>query len=205
MVQERWANELLCRLVARAQHNAELRNDLTHGSQLEQPQLRICKPAHQSIGEAIRGNHINIVEYLLERKNVLHLAARLCNPEMFRLLVPRFHEGIYQTDNCGDTALVRIIMNSSASGSRYESAKIILLQGDVHRNRHHWEGQQNPLQAAVQVGDIDMCCALISIGNMSLLDALTRDSEGLLILKDKLWGTRRTCSRFCNCYAHMRE
>lgn len=214
MVQERWANELLCvaagadcmpivqRLVARAQHDAQLRSELFHGSRIEQPQLRSCKPAHQSIGEAILGNHINMVEYLLETElskvhlryqnsrgeNVLHLAARLCNPEMFRLLIPRFHEGIYQTDNCGYTALVRIIMNSSASGSRYESARIILLQGDAYWNKHHCDGQQNPLRAAVQVGDIDMCCALINIGNMSPLDALTRDGEGQLTLKDKPLG-----------------
>ncbi|KAL4781503.1 hypothetical protein BJX76DRAFT_350139 [Aspergillus varians] len=193
MVQERWANELLCVAAgANSQHDAELRSELIHGSRLEQSQRRTCKLAHQSIGEAIMRNHINVVEYLLEEtelfkvhlryrnsrgENVLHLASRLCNPEMFRLLIPRFQE-----------ALVRIIMNSSASGSRYESARIILLQSDAHWNRHRWEGQKNPLRAAVQVGDIEMCCALIGIGKLSPLDALTRDSEGQLILKDKPLG-----------------
>ncbi|KAL2812448.1 hypothetical protein BDW59DRAFT_155281 [Aspergillus cavernicola] len=221
MVQERWGNELLCvaagadclpivqRLVTKAQHDAELRSELLHVSRLQQSHVRIGKPAHQSIGEAVMGNHINMVEYLLEEtafevhlryrnalgENVLHLASKLCNPEMFRLLIPRFQEGIYQTDNNGDTALVRVIMNFSASGNRYESARIILLQSDADWNRHSWEGQQNPLRAAVQVGDIDMCRALISIGNMNPLDALTCDIKGQVILKDKLRKNKENMQR----------
>ncbi|KAI9374333.1 hypothetical protein BJX61DRAFT_532446 [Aspergillus egyptiacus] len=200
MVQGRWGNELLCtgagagcmpivqRLIANAENDAGLRDELLFGSRLEQPRLRSHSPTHQSIGEAVMGNHINVVEYLLGKtnfevhlryrnshgENVLHLASRLCNPEMFRLLVPRFQDGLSQLDHHGDTALVRIIMRSPVSGAQYESARI-MLESDI-----------NPLRAAVQIGDLDMCRALINIGNMDPLDALTRDSEGRMVLKDEL-------------------
>jgi hypothetical protein len=210
LVQEHWGNELLCtaagagcmplvqRLVANAENDAGLRNELLFGSRLEQPRLRNHGPTHQSIGEAVMGNHINVVEYLLGKtdfevhlryrnshgENVLHLASRLCNPEMFRLLVPRFPDGLSQIDHHGDTALVRIIVCSPVSGV-HESARI-MLESDSFRDRHDEDGLKNPLRAAVQVGNLDMCRALITIGNMNPFDALSRDSEGRLALKGEL-------------------
>lgn len=210
LVQEQWGNELLCmaagagcmpmiqRLITSAQHNAELRHELLHEFRSEQWSTS-GKPTHQSIGEAVLQNHIDVVEYLLREndikahlryrnshgENVLHLASRLCNPEMFRLLVPHFQEGIHQADNQGETALVRIIMSSSASQNRYNSARILLLQSSVDWNSHYQDGQQNPLRVAVQLGDLDMCCLLIHIGNMNPVSALTFDSEGRMDLKDR--------------------
>ncbi|KAL6236320.1 hypothetical protein BDW75DRAFT_207238 [Aspergillus navahoensis] len=175
LVQERWGNELLCtaagtgcipivqRLITNAEDNAELRKELLFGSRLEQPRSRIGNPTHQSIGEAVLGDHINVVRYLLEKtdfeahlrhrnshgENVLHLASRLCNPEMFRLLIPCFEEGIYQIDCHGDTALVRIITSSTVSGNQHESAKI-MLESDTIRNGRYWDGQKNPLRVALK-------------------------------------------------------
>ncbi|KAL2782369.1 hypothetical protein BJX66DRAFT_345906 [Aspergillus keveii] len=103
---------------------------------------------------------------------------------MFRLLVPRFLDGLSQTDHHGDTALVRIIMCSPVSGV-HESARI-MLESDSFRDRHDKDRPKNPLRAAVQVGNLDMCRALINIGNMNPFDALSRDSEGRLALKDEL-------------------
>ncbi|KAG9247285.1 hypothetical protein BJ878DRAFT_580806 [Calycina marina] len=57
---------------------------------------------------------------------------RLCNPAMFRLLVPYFKHGIHQTDYQKETVLVRIIKHSSASQDRYELAKILLLEGGAN-------------------------------------------------------------------------
>jgi hypothetical protein len=71
------------------------------------------KPVHQLIGEAVLGNHVEVVEYLSGQQgieahlqyrnsrgeNVLHLASGLCNPAMFRFLVFRFREGVHQTDS----------------------------------------------------------------------------------------------------------
>lgn len=210
MVQEQWGNELLCvaagagcmpiirRLMTSAQHNAEFRCELLREFRSEQWSTSV-KPAHQSIGEAVLGDHIDVVEYLLREngieahlqyrnsrgENVLHLASGSCNPEMFHLLIPRFQEGIHQADDQGDTALVRIIMNSSDSQNRYNSAKILLLHSGADWNGHFRNGQRDPLRAAVQLGDLDMCCLLIHVGNMNPVSTLTINSEGRMDLKDR--------------------
>ncbi|KAL2861005.1 uncharacterized protein BJX67DRAFT_367453 [Aspergillus lucknowensis] len=209
LAEEKWGNELLClaasarcmplvhRLVTNAQHHAGLKEELVLGSRLER-QWSIENPPHQSIGEAVLENHIDVVEYLLGEdfevhlrylnsrgENVLHLASKLCNPEMYSLLVPRFQEGTHQTDHIGDTPLVRIIMNSSTPGNRYESAKILLLKSGIDWERLTWDGQQHPLRLAVQLGDLEMCRVLISAGKMNPLGALSRDGDGRLALKDE--------------------
>jgi type II secretory pathway predicted ATPase ExeA len=164
MVQGRWGNELLCvaasagcmpiirRLMNSARHNEDLRSELFRGSRIE-PQWTVFEPVHQSIGEAILGNHVDVVKYLVKEnnidahlryqnsrgENVLHLASIMCNPEMFDLLAPRFPEGVTQVDDRGDTALVRVVMNFSASGNRFESARILLSQtADWHLAEKHY-------------------------------------------------------------------
>jgi hypothetical protein len=164
MVQGRWGNELLCvaasagcmpiirRLMNSARHNEELRNELLRGSRIE-PQWTVFEPVHQSLGEAVLRNHIDVVEYLVKEngidahlryqnsrgENVLHLASMICNPDIFHLLAPRFPEGILQKDCRGDTPLLRVIMNFSASGNRFESARILLSQStDWHLAEKHY-------------------------------------------------------------------
>lgn len=80
-----------------AEHKAELKTELLRGTQRETQDRSFDKQVHQSIGEAVLGNHVDVVEYLLRQQgieahlqhrnfrgeNVLHLAARLCNPAMF--------------------------------------------------------------------------------------------------------------------------
>lgn len=69
LVQEQWGNELLCvaagagcmplirRLITNAQHMADLRRELLREFRLKQ--WSACgKPTHQSIGEAVLGNHV---------------------------------------------------------------------------------------------------------------------------------------------------
>lgn len=210
LVREQWGNELLCmaagagcipivrRLMMKAQQDTELRSELLRGSRCEQ-QLPFGKLMHQSIGEAVLGNHVDVVEYLLEEngieahlqfrnsrgENVLHLASRHCNPAMFRLLVPRFQEGIQQTDDQGDTALVRIIMSSSSSRGRYGSASTLLLQDGANWDSQSCDEQQDPLRIAVRLGDLDMCHLLVRIGKMNPLSAMARDDDGQMILKDE--------------------
>ncbi|RYO93538.1 hypothetical protein DL763_004334 [Monosporascus cannonballus] len=127
MAREEWGNELLCvaagagcmpvvrRLMTRAEHEAELRGELLRVFRGDHRIPFSGKSAHQSIGEAVLGNHVDVVEYLLGQngieahlryrnsrgENVLHLASRVCNPAMLRLLVPCFQEGVYQTDDRG--------------------------------------------------------------------------------------------------------
>jgi hypothetical protein len=102
----------------------------------------VFEPVNQSLGEAVLRNHVDVVEYLVKErginahlryqnsrgKNVLHLASKICSPAIFDLLARRFPEGILQKDGRGDTPLVRVIMNFSASGNRFESARILLSQ-----------------------------------------------------------------------------
>ena len=210
LVQEQWGNELLCmaasagcipiiqRLMTRAQHQAELRTELLRDIRRDQQPPSFGKSMHQSVGEAVLGNHVDVVEYLLGEKgieahlqhlnsrgeNVLHLASGLCNPAMFRLLVPHFQGGMRQTDDQGDTALVRIVMSSSDPRDRYASARILLSQGSANRNSHFWNEQRDPLRIAVRLGDLDMCYLLMSTGRMSPLSALTPGHDGQMILKD---------------------
>ncbi|KAF1344930.1 hypothetical protein BDV97DRAFT_379781 [Delphinella strobiligena] len=79
MVEEYWANEMLCRaarvgcmpiierLMIRAQHERKLSNELLQ---------------HQSIGEAVLGNHVDVVKYLLGQKGIeAHLRYRNWNGE----------------------------------------------------------------------------------------------------------------------------
>jgi ankyrin repeat protein len=196
---------IIRRLMDRAQHKAGLRTELLCWSQ-RVPQTRpFGKPVHQSIGEAVLGNHVDVVEYLLRQEgieahlqhcnsrseNVLHLASRLCNPAMFKLLVPRFKEGMHQTDDQKETVLVRIIKRSSASRDRYRSAEILLSEGAANGDGLPGDKQQDPLQIAVRLGDLNMCSLLICIGKMNPLSALRRDNDGQMILKEETSGNEQ--------------
>lgn len=211
LIREHWANELLCvaagagcmpilrRLMTMAEHNVQLRGELLRGVQRKPDFPSFGKSPHQSIGEAVLGNHVDVVEYLLDQEgiethlrhlnshheNVLHLASGFCNPAMVGLLVPRFQDGSYQEDGQGNTPLIRIIMSSAASSDRYESAKTLLLHGKVDASSKSHEEQHNPLRVAVRLGDLDMCRLLVQVGAVDPLSALTRDHRGQMALKDK--------------------
>ena len=210
MVREEWDNELLCmaanagcmalvrRLMGRTQHDAELRGELLRELRSKELLSSLGRSIHQSIGEAVLGNYVDVVEYLLGEKsiephlqyrnsrgeNIFHLASRLCNPAIFHLLVPRFQEGIHQVDDQGDTALVWIIMSSAASQDRHESARTLLLQGGTDWSNNLVEDQRDPLRVAVQLGDSKMCRLLVCTGKMDPLSALARDNDGRPVLKD---------------------
>ncbi len=82
LVRERWGNELLrvaadacCmpiirRLIAGARHEAELRTELLRRLQHEQHSSPFGKSARQSITEAVLGNHVDVIEYLLREKDI---------------------------------------------------------------------------------------------------------------------------------------
>lgn len=203
LIEEQWAHELLCiaaragcmpmiqHLLGRAQHQTELRIELLCG--------------FQSIGEAVLGNHPDVVAYLLGQpgfevhlryvnsrgENVLHLASKTCNPAIFRFLVPRLQESVHQTDNQGDTALTCIIKSHVDSKSRYESARILLLsQSDA--DNYFGDERHDPLQMAVRLGDTDMCQVLVCDGKMNPHSALIRGSDQQLVLKDRSWKNGET-------------
>jgi hypothetical protein len=133
----------------------------------------VSQSGHGLIAQAVLENHVDVVEYLLGQhgieehvqhrnshgENVLHLASRLCNPAMFRFLVPRLKEGVHQTDDQNDTVLVRIIASSAASQDRYESARILLLAGGTGNDGVSVgkESLKQALQLAARLDDPDMC------------------------------------------------
>jgi hypothetical protein len=104
---------------------------------------------------------------------------------MFQLLVPCFKEGMHQTDDQEETALVRIIKRSSASGDRYGSAQILLLEGAANGDSRSGDEQPDPLRIAARLGDLDMCVLLICVGKVNPLLALRRDDDGQMVLKEE--------------------
>lgn len=195
LIEEQWGSELLC-IAAGAgcmpvvQHLLE---GIKHKSKLKTELLR----GKASIGEAVLGNHIEVVKCLLEQEgfethlqytnmrgeNVLHLASKTCNPAVMRLLVPHFQKQIHQTDCHGDTALMRIIKSYADSQNRCESAKILLLSQVGTEDVSYLAN--NPLQVAVQLGDTEMCRILIRDGQLNPNSVLTLDDDGLLVLREK--------------------
>ncbi|CAG7998998.1 unnamed protein product [Penicillium salamii] len=201
MTEEHWGNELLClaagagckpivqRLMTSAEKKGELRKELIHETQLKEKHPTLDDLTHQSIGHAVLGNHIDIVEYLLMEngtethlrfrnsrgENVLHLASRLCNPDMFRILIPHFQEGINEVDDQGDVPLVRIVMSPLAS--RYEAARSLLLQSSTNWDTDVLCWQRDSLRAAVSRLDLDMCCILIWIGKINPVEVLACGNE----------------------------
>lgn len=218
MAREQWGNELLCvaarngcmplvrRLASGARINPHVGAEILRNAQRESSLVAPRGPVHQSLGEAVSGNHLEVVEYLLHQdgieahlqyvnsrgENVLHVASTHCNPAMFRILIPRFRNGVHQKDNNGDTPLTRVIRGltrvtprSPGWENRHESARILLSQGEAPVCNE----QQNPLRIAVRLGEIDMANILIREGGLSPLSALSRLDDGQLVLKDDTPGS----------------
>lgn len=189
LIREKWGNEFLCaassygclpiieRLFQEAAHNPAMMREL-----LRDPQRDCNRPDHhQSIGEAVWNNQVEVLRYLLQQDgieihlrhqdsggyNVLHKAARCCNPEVVSLLVSHFREGVNQASHVGETPLSQVVFTSVSTAGRIESAKILLMQGgaDVRAGYtdepSHW---YEPLRMAARYGDISMCRVLVEIG-----------------------------------------
>lgn len=173
MTEERWDSTLLSkatsvgcipvvrRLFDAAQHHVQLRNEL----------LDISRCENGLIGTAVLGNHVDVVEYLLGQQsmephlqhrnacgeNVLHLASRMCNPEIFQLLVPRLKANVCQRDKQGDTVFTRIVMSSSASRGWCEAARILIAEVGNCEHGRFFDEKQAVLRAAMSLGDLEMC------------------------------------------------
>ncbi|KAF4955318.1 hypothetical protein FGADI_4624 [Fusarium gaditjirri] len=176
LIRERWGNELLClaashgcmpiikRLMKNAEQNVDLKEELLRAPQ-RQPRS-LAHPAHQSIGEAALAGHVDVVRYLLEQdgieghlhhrnskgENVLHLASEQCIPAIFRVLAPRFQEGLSQRDCQGRTALMRVVENSSTLQNHIESAEVLLSLSAADQIMLS-QNQQDLLQMAEQMHD----------------------------------------------------
>lgn len=208
LVRDGLGNELLClasrrgcmpiiqRLMERSRQHAELRRELLRGTRLDKQLAPPAEPVHQSIGEAVMGDHIDVVEYLLHEEgieahvshinsrgeNVLHLTSKVCNPAIFRLLIPLFPDGLHQKDNEGDTPLIRVVKNSAASDDRYELVKILLAEDGMGENGYSLDELQACLGAAARLEDVDMCSLLMEVDGIDLPLVSPNGDEGLKIL-----------------------
>ncbi|KAH9242264.1 hypothetical protein K456DRAFT_1745546 [Colletotrichum gloeosporioides 23] len=167
LVTKGWGNELFClaasqgclpvieRLMEISQHNAGLRKELLRGPQ-RQPRS-LTNRVHQSIGEAVLGGHMGVVEYLLQQdgieahlhhrnangENVLHLASVQCDPAMFRVLAPNFL-------------------------GRMESAKTLISLSTTYGIARLTENNQEALQMAESMRDEAMCDLLKGLDSQQL-------------------------------------
>ena len=195
LIRDQLGNELLCiaarggcmplvqRLLSMAVGHQTLRGELQRDPQRQIENLAATKPAHQSIGEAVSGNHVDIVQYLLEAgtvrqhlshinargENVLHLAADVLNPAMLRLLIPRLPDGMHQKDNQGDTPLARVIKSPSVAHDRFVCARILMAEGGAGRGE---SGQQALLDLIEGLDDQLMCDVVVSASGMDELSVL---------------------------------
>ncbi|KAL8892444.1 MAG: hypothetical protein Q9192_005610 [Flavoplaca navasiana] len=206
LIRKEWGNEFLCtavsygclpiaeRLFEEAAHNPAMRNEL----------LRVdCNRSehHQSIGEAVWNNHVGVLRYLLQQDgievhlrhqdsggyNVLHKAARYCNPLVVSLLVSHFREGVNQTNNVGDTPLIEVVFKSGSAVGRIESAKILLIQGGADVRAGYTDDPSNwhePLRMAARYGDVAMCRILVEVGGADPRRVLRIGDDGRPSLMD---------------------
>ncbi|KAM7189105.1 hypothetical protein V8F33_010226 [Rhypophila sp. PSN 637] len=180
MVKGQWGNDLVI-MAARAgcmpiiqplmdhtQHNPGLRTEL----------LGICRSENSTIGEAVLGNHIDVLEHLLAQEgienhlhhrnchgeNVLHLASRICNPHVLKLLIPHLRDRVYEKDGQNDTVIMRIIMSPAASWDRCEAVEILLSEPRTGEGYWSKDEQQEALQLAARLGEEELCGILRRFG-----------------------------------------
>jgi Ni2+-binding GTPase involved in maturation of urease and hydrogenase len=87
---------------------------------------------------------------------------------MFEMLVPRFKDGIHQSDDQGDSVLMSVIKNSADVKGRCESARTLLVEGAVSGDGCHEDEKLALLRAARQHGRTDvMDLLLVRVGGLS--------------------------------------
>ena len=180
------------RLFKEAAHDPAMRNELLRDPQRD----TLRSDHHQSVGEAVWNNHIEVLRYLLQQDgievhlrhrgssglNVFHKAARCCNPEVVSLLISHFREGADQSSNLAhETPLYKVVYTSSSAPGRTESVRILLAQGgaDVRAGytdeRSAWE---ESLRTAARSGDAAMCRVLVEAGGADPRSVLRIGDDG---------------------------
>ncbi|KAL8927590.1 MAG: hypothetical protein Q9172_001300 [Xanthocarpia lactea] len=204
LIQEELGNELLCaaasygclpiveRLFKEAAHNPAMRNEL-----LRDPQRDTLRPDHhQSVGEAVWNDHIEVLRYLLQQDgievhlrhrgssglNVFHKAARYCNPDVISLLISHFREGADKSSNHSHhTPLSYVVFTSSSVPGSTESARILLMQGGADVRAGYTDEPSvwyEPLRVAARSGDAAMCRVLVEAGGANPRSVLKTGDDG---------------------------
>ena len=217
LTEDLWANELLClavgsgclpiveRLFDAATRKPDMKSVMLQNLRREvQPNLPVAY--HQSVGEAVWNNHVDVLKYLLKQdgidthlkhrdlkgNNVLHKAHRYCNPEVIELLLSCFPEGANHKNEDDDTPLDIILFNPSNSDKQLKSVRLLLqyrnasAKGDEDR-QCTWK---EPIRVAARNGNVQMCHLLVEIGDANPRNAL-KFENGQPSLRDPMHFTER--------------
>lgn len=138
---------------------------------------------HQSVGQTVWGNHIDVLEYYsLSEENgndfeahlryrnshgekVLHLASRYCNPDNVPTFDPPSPAGHDPLDRQSrrfrsSTGHQETLRFTSAAVRVRKNILLLLLHSNRSSNCNTRRDDHHPLRAAVQVGDVDNVCDL---------------------------------------------
>ncbi|KAL8860820.1 MAG: hypothetical protein Q9178_002850 [Gyalolechia marmorata] len=212
LIRKELGNELLCeaanygclpiveRLFKEAAHNPAMRYEL-----LRDPRRDPLRPdKHQSVGQAVWENHIEVLRYLLQQDgievhlrhrgssglNVFHKAARYCNPEVISLLISHFREGVDQSSNHPHwTPLKEVVFTSLSVPGSTESARILLVQGGADVRAGYTDERSvwyEPLRTAARSGDAAMCRVLVEAGGADPRSVLRTGDDGRPSLIDQM-------------------
>ncbi|KAL8921899.1 MAG: hypothetical protein Q9208_005503 [Pyrenodesmia sp. 3 TL-2023] len=211
LIREERGNDFLCeaasygclpiveRLFEEAAHNPAMRNELLRDRQRDHSE----PDRHQSVGDAVRWDRFEVLQYLLQQDgievhlrhqdsrghNVLHKAARRCNPQVVSLLVSHFPEGVNQANKFRETPLWELVGATALGPRRLESAKILLTQGGADVRAGYtaepsdWD---EPLRKAMRLGDVAMCRVLVEVGGADPRRVLKIGDDGRPSLIDKV-------------------
>ena len=209
LVTDSWGNELLCvaaeagclpvieRLFDEAGRNPELRAELLRDRPRQIHKNRHDR--HQSVGEAVKANHVDVVRYLLRQPgiephlhhrdlsgwNVFHMANRHANPEVVRLLIGSYPEGVDEYDDIGDAALLVFVFDRvTASVEEVEAIRVLLTLGGADMVGAKRKGDYSSLRCAVRNGNVDICRVLVEVGGADPRDALQIDNGRVVGLLD---------------------
>lgn len=200
-----WGNGILCRaagngcfvlvktLFDAAAHDPDLREgilDIDTNRKGRRNQHAFV--THQSIGEAIYNDHINIVHFLSRQsgigphlryinehgQTVFHQAARHGSTEIFRFLIKEWPEGINLINSSNDTPLSSLIFaNPHGDKATVETVSILLSLGKADASGFSDEPWHSPLCSASRRGNISLCRILVLEGSADLSYAVGVDDE----------------------------
>ncbi|KAG4030592.1 hypothetical protein MFRU_011g00510 [Monilinia fructicola] len=162
---------LIRRSIGRAQYKVELKVE------------SLSKPGDGLIEEAIKGNHIDILECLLAQEGIeRHIQHR--NSQNQNMLAP-IENAVHRTDNKKDSVPKPIIESGKDAQNRYESARILLIEAgpDDHRNFHD---ELKLLQEGDLLREIDrvICRLLGQNRKTNPLTVFSRDDDTWKVAKD---------------------
>ena len=200
LLTDSWGNELLCsaahhgclpvmeRLFNEAGRRPELRAELLRDRDRQTDPNRHDK--HQSVGEAVRSRRVEALRYLLQQPGIeTHLRHRdigganvfalpSCNrPEIVRLLVESYPEGLMDADGRGTTALSYLVSH----GAPIESVRILLGLEGMDLWTRGPDTFFYELRVAVRIEHVEMCAVLVEEGGADPRVALRIGDDGLVL------------------------